>query len=176
MSTIIGGSSPSVTFPDSTVQDTSAIVGGKVPYANLPAGSVLQVVQATTTSTVTLSGTAYMSTGLSASITPKFSTSKILVTVTGGNWDTNAASYQAIGSIYRNNTTNLGGGSNSSLTDTYTQSARSIFPVILQILDSPATTSSTTYTLYFYSGGGTNVVKYNTQNGMGVINLMEIAG
>jgi hypothetical protein len=34
MSTIIGGSSPSVTFPDSTVQDTSAIVGGKVPYAN----------------------------------------------------------------------------------------------------------------------------------------------
>ena len=176
MSTIIGGSSPSVTFPDSTVQDTSAIVGGKVPYANLPSGSVLQVVQATSTTSVTFSGTAYLSAQLSASITPKFSTSKILVTITGGDFDSNAAGYQPIATIYRNNATNLGGGSNVSLTDCYSQSTRSIFPVILQILDSPATTSSTTYTLYFNSGGGSNVVKYNSQNGMGVINLMEIAG
>lgn len=145
----------------------------KVQSEMAGAGQVIQVVQATTTGTVTTSGSTYTSSGLTASITPKFSTSKVLVTVTGGDFDNSTAGYVVIGTIYRNST-NLGGGSNLSLTTCYSQLTRSIFPVILQYLDSPATTSSTTYTMYFYSGGS-NVVKYNTQNGMGVITLMEIA-
>lgn len=39
MSTIINGTSSAITFPDSSVQNTSALVSGYVPYANLPAGA-----------------------------------------------------------------------------------------------------------------------------------------
>jgi len=46
MTTVINGSTDAITFPDATIQNTSAIVSGKVPYTNLPTGSVLQVVQA----------------------------------------------------------------------------------------------------------------------------------
>ena len=82
MSITLGGTSPAVTFPDATVQDTSAIVGGKVPYTNLPAGSVLQVVQGSINATATSASSTYANTGLTATITPKFSTSKILVLLT----------------------------------------------------------------------------------------------
>ena len=45
----------------------------------LPTGSVLQVVHGTTSTEVTIATTTYTDTGLSATITPKSTTSKILV-------------------------------------------------------------------------------------------------
>jgi hypothetical protein len=58
-------------------------INGTLPFAQLPTGSVLQVVQATyTTQTSYSSGsTSYTDTGLSATITPKFATSKILIMI-----------------------------------------------------------------------------------------------
>jgi len=61
------------------------LTAGKVPYARLPAGSILQVIHTTKTNTFT--GTSVVDnggyfidvTGLSATITPKSSTSKILI-------------------------------------------------------------------------------------------------
>jgi hypothetical protein len=158
------------------VLNSSSITGlaSSGGFSSRQTGEVLQVVQGTSTASVTTSVTGFVTTGLTASITPLFSTSKILITVTGGDWDTNAAGYQILGTVYRNST-NLGGGTNFCLTDVYSASTRSIFPVSIQYLDSPATTSSTSYTLYFNSAGGTNTVKYNTQNGIGIITLMEIA-
>lgn len=169
MSTIIGGSSPSVTFPDSTVQDTSAIVGGKVPYTNLPAGSVLQVVQVGAGGQNSTTSTSFVSAGFSASITPKFATSKILVIANGCSYisGNNANGFVGIyrgGVIYSETTgqTGSGNGMNASFTLVY--------------LDSPATTSSTTYSLYFKTTNAANTVYVN---GDGVstttILLMEIA-
>ena len=68
MSLIIDGTN-GLTFPNSTVQAS--------------AGQVLQVVQ-NTYSTITLTtSTSFVTTGLNATITPKFSTSKILIFVNG---------------------------------------------------------------------------------------------
>jgi len=76
MSTIINGTSNAVTFPDSSVQNTSAIVSGYVPYANMPAGSVLQVVNATYATQASSSSSTFADTGLTATITPKFGVAK----------------------------------------------------------------------------------------------------
>ena len=54
MSIILDGNA-GISFNDSTSQNTSAVISGKLPTAKLPAGSVLQVVQATTTTRATTS-------------------------------------------------------------------------------------------------------------------------
>jgi hypothetical protein len=159
----------------STGISASNITTGTLPFAQLPSGSVLQVVQERTSASNVFSGTVYKATNVSATITPKFSTSKILILISGGNWDTQNAGYQAFGTIFRNSTNILTSGQ-ASFTDVFSPAARLIAPVVLQCLDSPATTSATSYTLYFNSGGGSNIVQYNTQGSTGVIILMEIAG
>ena len=60
---------------------SSALIG-QVPDANAPSGSVIQVVQATYDTFTQISSTTFLDSGLSASITPSAATSKILVLVT----------------------------------------------------------------------------------------------
>jgi hypothetical protein len=176
---LTGDTSGQVTIAAPAVAGTNTLtlpaLTGTV-LTNKTAGTVLQVVQATVSgsgSVVTTSSTSYISTGLAASITPTASTNKILITVTGGDWDTVGA-WQVYATIFRNST-NLGSGTNNQFTDVTAISSRGIFPIAMQFLDSPSTTSATTYTAYFYSGGGGNSVKFNSQGGTAVINLMEIA-
>ena len=184
MSTIINGTSSAITFPDSTVQDTSAIVGGKVPYANLPAGSVLQVVNtAYNTTTTTDSGT-YIDTGLTLNITPTKSTSKILVIVTGF-FVGGTSSTWCYGQLVRGSTPLcLGtGGTNANCTFAAFANGGISSGNTISYLDSPATTSATTYKLQFKSGDGTGYpVGFNRRvndlyyAGCSAITLMEIAG
>ena len=60
---------------------TTASSGQIIPKAALPTGSVLQVVNATYSTLTSSSSGSYSDTGLTASITPTSSTSKILVIV-----------------------------------------------------------------------------------------------
>jgi len=171
MSTIINGTSSAITFPDSSVQNTSAIVSGYVPYANLPAGSVLQVVQVVNTTQTSTSSTSYVATDLAVTITPKFSTSKILVVVSSTTVNTNVVT--ASSTIYRGGT-NLGGGFNSGLSVNQPNGSYVWTPLAITYLDSPATTSATTYTLYIASGpAGTAYANWN--NYASTITAMEIA-
>ena len=142
------------------------------------AGVVLQVVQgqlASTTGTTTTSSS-YVTTGLTASITPKFSTSKILITICSSitQTSTGKVSYYT---VYRNST-NLGGGTNSALAlydNELTSGTLCWVPLSINYLDSPATTSSTTYTLYLSTdSGGTAYATYGKATS--TITLMEIAG
>ena len=52
--------------------------------ADMPAGSVLQVVNANTTTQISSSSNVLTDTGLTASITPLFSSSKVIVLITHG--------------------------------------------------------------------------------------------
>ncbi len=52
----------------------------KIADGGMPAGAVLQVVQGSTSTTATATSS-FIDTGLTASITPSFTSSKILVTV-----------------------------------------------------------------------------------------------
>jgi hypothetical protein len=153
-----------------------------IAKASLPTGSVLQVVQAVDSTTRNTSANYPTSTGVSASITPSSATSKILVLVDCATWlsvgtGTNANKIGIYG-IYRNATQILNQrfslGNTSNWTDLFS-------PLNLQYLDSPATTSSTTYTLYWgrYSGTYDNNL-YMNDGGPGgqqttQITLMEIA-
>jgi hypothetical protein len=167
MTFIVDGTA-GVTYPNSTVQAS--------------AGVVLQVVQANLTTSVTTTSSTLVTTGLTASITPKFSTSKILVLI-------NMQSCYKTASAGINGAIQLalyrGAGVVQYITDlaSYTAAATSIsMPINSQYLDSPATTSSTAYTVYFASansgGVGATVNTYNLSqsNNVSTITLMEIAG
>jgi hypothetical protein len=138
-------------------------------------GSVLQVVQATTTTLYTTTSTSFVTTGFSASITPKFSTSKIMIIV-GGNIDTNVSALQGDFNIFRGATALTTNG----FTMGYSSSGRAQMPLHINYLDSPATTSATTYTLYFGISSGSGTLYFNGGSGFGsqtgTITLMEIAG
>jgi hypothetical protein len=53
--------------------------------------------------------------------------------------------------------------------------SRSIIPCSISFLDSPSTTSATTYEVYINSRTSDNVI-FNSQSGTAVIIAMEIAG
>jgi len=174
MSTIINGTSNAITFPDSSVQNTSAIVSGYVPYANLPAGSVLQVVNGTLAGNVTTTSTSFVTTGLATTITPRFATSKILAFVSGSGYAT-VSNAQTVLTLYRN-ATNL----NINMVQYIYSSAggsQMQSPMNFNYLDSPSSTSSITYTVYFRNTTSSQV-EFNSapgNAGIATLTLMEIA-
>jgi hypothetical protein len=170
---------PTIISGDGTITGLTAT--GISAVQQLPAGSVLQVVQAITNSSASTSSTSAVTTGFSASITPKFSTSKILVTLTAP-CDTSASNSQIGLTVYRG-ATNLAVsvGAVNSFCNNYGAGSRIIAPMTINYLDSPSTTSSTTYTAYFYNVPGSTgaTVIFNAGNAaqasLATITLTEIA-
>ena len=195
MSTIINGSSPSITFSDSTTQasagltssstlNASNVTTGTLPSAQLPTGSVLQVVNTTYNTTTTTDSGTYIDTGLTLNITPTKSTSKILVIVTGF-FVGGTSSTWCYGQLVRGSTPLcLGtGGLDANCTFAAFANGGISSGNTISYLDSPATTSATTYKLQFKSGDGTGYpVGFNRRvndlyyAGCSAITLMEIAG
>jgi hypothetical protein len=160
MPTIIDGTA-GITFPNSTVQAS--------------AGQVLQVVNATTTTTVTNSSNVYADTNLTATITPKFATSTILVIVNQSGIYKSAGNSQSGVDVrlLRNSTvihqlaTNY--GYTNSLLVNIVGSANGSY------IDSPATTSATTYKTQFRNNANAALVGVNDGAPSSSITLMEIA-
>jgi hypothetical protein len=155
----------------------SLVQNGVITDANLPAGSVLQVVNATYATAVTSSTDTFVDTGLTASITPSSASNKILVLVSQNGLSkssanstncidinllrgsTNLLTPTAIGAILETNTTLLNSGAAS-----------------IAYLDSPATTSSVTYKTQFRSRNNAASVSVQASNiSHSTITLMEIA-
>ena len=135
---------------------------------------MLQVVSATTNTTVTNSTNTYTDTGLTASITPSATTSKVLVIVTQNGLQKSAgnAGNGLDMSLFRG-ATNLGninsaaGYSNTTLLFTAMSSG-------IAYLDSPATTSSTTYKTQFKNRITAASVSVQEGNETSSIVLLEI--
>ena len=124
-------------------------------------GTVLQTVSLAANqggSASSTSSTTFSTTGFSLSITPTSSTSKILVIASGAITQTLTGGTGCLATIYRGST-NLASGATNGFAY-YENSSGSGFQWVtgtMQVLDSPATTSSTTYTIYFRAvnnGGG----------------------
>lgn len=171
MAMTISGTS-GVTFPDTSIQAVTAtnatnITTGTLPKARLPAGSVLQVVQGTFSTQTSLTGTTITATGLTATITPTSATSKIFITVYIPAFNSsNAANAQFL--LYKN-------GSFINSLSYYQGSASQIgLPYTAVILDSPATTSATTYAIYAQTAAGATMI-WAFGNLQCNITLMEIA-
>jgi hypothetical protein len=153
---------------------TNVITSGKVVFSGMPVGSVLQVVQGVTSTEVTSSLATYVNTGLSASITPRFSTSKILVMVTHGTiTKSNGLSTNRVMMKLLRDSTDLAIFGNGLL---YTATAlQNRGSAVFNYLDSPATTSSITYKTQFANGDAAAEVQVQTNNSASSITLMEIA-
>jgi hypothetical protein len=140
-------------------------------------GKVLQVVQATTTTATTITSTSYTDSGLSATITPTSATSKILVLVN-----------QRFYTIRNNDSVNMASQLLRGATVVYLQefatnfyAASSSLSVLggynnATYLDSPATTSATTYKTQGKLSSTADSAQLIFQEGTAIssITLMEI--
>ena len=144
--------------------------------ASLPTGSVLQVVNAVYSTETGYSSSTFIDTGLTATITPTSSTSKILVLVSqnGCGKQTNDTAIRL--KLLRGATDILYFSDIAGRTNT--TAANYVGSISASYLDSPATTSATTYKTQFSSLSGNSVVVvqgYQSTAVNSTITLMEIA-
>ena len=152
--------------------DITGLVAGALPSNVIGAGAVLQVVNATYSTQVSTASGVSASTGLTATITPSSSTSKILIFATFSQYATSAGSSGAGFQIYRNASNLAVLASNAGYVVGGTGLV--IMPLSFTYYDLPNTTSATTYTIYFQGGsGGTATVQRDGQPSY--ITLFEIA-
>jgi hypothetical protein len=134
------------------------------------------VVYATYSTQVSSSSTSYADTGLTASITPKFSTSKILVIVSqnGIFKDTGSTASQLQLQLLRNSTVlkllEFGACYNGLA------QYNGIGSSSINYLDSPATTSATTYKTQYANQAGAGGIVLQLNSSTSSITLLEIAG
>ena len=133
---------------------TGTLLSNKTP------GTVLQVLSTTKTDTFSTTSTSFTDiTGLSISITPSSATSKILVMASlcgGVNGGTNAAQYRLVrGSTAIAVADAAGSRTQSTSALNYQIDANRIDSYTFQTLDSPATTSATTYKVQIITSAST---------------------
>ena len=160
--------------------DSTAATG--IKWAN-PAGGgkVLQVVQSTYSTSLTVASTTWTDTGLSVSITPTLSTSKILVMVTQ-SVGCRAISYAVTGAglrILRGSTAIFNENANYQAAYTWNDQAENkelYLYTAYTYLDSPATTSATTYKTQgrTYVTTGSGEAYFNVNGATSAITVMEI--
>tara|TARA_A100001035_G_scaffold112162_1_gene87932 strand:+ start:122 stop:643 length:522 start_codon:yes stop_codon:yes gene_type:complete len=162
-----------------------------IPTAGIPTGgggSIIQVVSTTKTDTFSTSSSSFTDiTGLSASITPKFSTSKILVLthVTGNGNGSTRVNFR----LMRDSTAICIGDTNGSRCRTFggifaPNNDNTTETVSAVHLDSPATSSAVTYKVQVTNQSGNAVyvnrsdsyTEHSTHNsGTSSITVMEIS-
>ena len=157
-------------------------IQGQTTAANvkMPAGMVIQTVSAQSSARFLTTSTSYADIGLSASITPKFSTSKVLILcaiaceVRGGN----QYYVSARAKIQRGSTdvfvSEMLGADRATINSGSSASSANHF---IQHLDSPSTTSATTYKvqgLSTASGYEVNFCGDYANHSISTITLQEI--
>jgi len=164
--------------------DTVTLGSGATPGSGM--GKVLQVVQTVlTTTTSTTSTSAVDISGLSLSITPSSTSSKIFVLVDMALSESTSNNLVAW-NLVRNSTNLAVGTSGATFQQTgvvindVTTGGNALWKQSTQYLDSPSTTSATTYKIQWKTSGGTIYLNRRaTDTYMSVssmITAMEIAG
>ena len=133
-------------------------------------GSVLQVVSSTTTTQAQTSSTSFVTTGFELAITPKSTSSKVLIIYSGDGYSSTAGVSLFV-SIFRGGAGGTNLGNALGFGSLYATSSDTLGYISVSHLDSPNTTSSTTYTLMHRTAGGAG---RGIQN-RGSMTLMEIA-
>ena len=137
-------------------------------------GKVLQVVMGSTSTTASNSTTTYADTNLTASITPSLSTSKVLVIVSQcGVFRSNGNSNNALLLQLQRSGSSIAQISNEGM-QTDTALRQGDFTYNIAYLDSPATTSATTYKTQFKNKNASASVQVQVANELSTIILMEI--
>ena len=152
-----------------TISGISATNGLSAPQT----GSVLQVVNATYSTEVQSSTNTFVDTGLTATITPKFSTSKILVLISQNGLQKSSSNTNIKVQLLRNgsviSTLENGACYNASTSANY------IGGISANYLDSPSTTSALTYKTQTCSANNTAIISVQVNSATSTITLMEIS-
>ena len=146
--------------------NTESIVDfSSINNIKMPAGHIIQTVNTSFTTEVTESGSSFVDTGLSLAITPKYSTSKVLVLV-----------HQMAKALDGAGRMNVLRGSTSLEEQYFGESEGGDWygPINVILLDSPATTSATTYKTQMRTNGAGSV-GINSPVAGSTMTLMEIA-
>ena len=190
-----GGGSVSFQAPSSTGDDRVITLpttadGTVLTTTNPKAGNIIQVVQHSTNSEVSSTNASYVDSGLSGAITPSASSNKILVIVNQFYRFTRSSTQTGGGfQLLRGSTVIETGPNNSSGSEPY-----GVYYVVggaseievygrycLEYLDSPSTTSSTTYKTqmapHTTASSATVRAQYQAsgENATSYLTLMEVA-
>ncbi len=134
-----------------------------------PAGRILQVVNATYATAVTTTSSSYVTTNLTATITPSSASSKIMVIATNP-MRINTINQSVDIKVFRGTVAGTAIGPHITLEN----SAGAVNAgVTIAVLDSPATTSAQIYTMGFAVSGGTGTAQVG--NRASEIILMEVS-
>jgi len=170
------GDLPAISGANLTALNASNLASGTVPAARLPStGKVLQVVSTTLETTGSFSSANvndwFDLTGLAVTITPSATSSKILVfghTVVASSvrGTIHIAIFRGAATVGAANVSSRIGSTVSILPTNYTIYALEMHPAPFTLLDSPSTTSATTYQIKGTLGASYNGTIYfnRTQN------------
>jgi hypothetical protein len=144
---------------------------------------VLQVVSATTTTTTSIASTTLTDTGITATITPTLATSKILVLISASSYIYRGNTKAGSGAILLRGASTIANYNTNSIyyqySDVRTGATTQVHLVNSQAvnyLDSPSTTSATTYKLQARaeSTADSGKIEFQPDNCPSTITLMEI--
>lgn len=158
-----------LTLPNSTgtlLNDSTTIA-----KSLMPSGTIVQVVQATSTGVTSTSGNIFIATSLAVSITPSSASNKILVF--GQMFVVGSVSQsQPNITLYRSGTELIG---SYGLGNFYANNGGYLEAIAaFSLLDSPATTASRTYTIYGRNPSGTGTAYFGDSARVSVITAMEV--
>ena len=143
--------------------------------ASVPSGSVLQVVYGSTNTYVNSSITTFSDTGLTASITPSSTSSKVLVIIhqNGMRKAVGSAGNRIMLSLFKGSSehTMIGAGIAYNNANDYNGDNTSI-----TVLDSPSSTSAITYKTMFKNETAASNVQVQHSSATSTITLIEIKG
>lgn len=171
-----GNTSGAITLSAPAVAGTNTVTlpaatGTMLTTGSPQSGGVIQVVNATFSTEVSSTSSTFSDTGLSASITPKFSTSTILVIANIQGAKNGATGLDL--RVLRGVTSIVQFAKNAGYTGASDYNI--IGSVSCGYLDSPATTSSTTYKIQMASSANASLARINDNTQTSTLTLMEIA-
>jgi ketopantoate reductase len=153
------------------VADSTAATGLKWATPS-GGGKVLQVVSATYATQTSSSSSSYADTGLTATITPTLATSKVLVLMTQNGVTKITSDTYGRFKLFRGATEIA--YVQSSVGETGSSAVNGAGTVAISYLDSPATTSATTYKTQFASGANLAAIRVQDSSSLSSIVLLEI--
>jgi hypothetical protein len=171
--TILGDTSGSVVLQAPAVAGTPTLT---LPTTSgtlaLRSGSIIQVVGANNTmSNTTITSTSAVTLGLTATITPQFSTSKIYIMATFSMTQDGQDNAQSYVYVYRNGTNLKTSGTALAMYDN--PGGNVGFSIPISFYDTPSTTSACAYAIYGSVSSASS--QFRPIAGSDTIVLMEIA-
>jgi hypothetical protein len=162
------------TIIDGTAGITFPVTAGSASAVQASSGRVLQVVTAETSTNTSTTSTSFVTTNLTASITPSSSSNKVLAIVSAEGY-INGSNTSGIYTLFRGTVagTNLGNAT-WGFTNLFSAAGAVTGSIAINYLDSPSTTSSQTYTYAMRSEGG-SATHINANGQKSILTLMEIA-